>query len=65
MLRFTHGLHKFWVGIHPTVGIVVFDPRVQQGLSKVWVRLFVIDKSCYSEFVKTNVRKALKKKKVW
>ena len=46
----------FWVGVHPELGLVIFDRRCQQGESDAWVRLFVVDESRFGEFVKQAVR---------
>jgi len=47
---------EFWIGKHPSLGIVAFDPQFQQGAGDTWVRLFVISEGRWGLFTREKAR---------
>ena len=50
---------RVWVGYHPRIGIVVFDPTYQAGVDQTQVRLWVVEKEELKMFARTKVRENL------
>lgn len=50
---------EIWVGYHPKVGPVIFNPRSQRGLEQDRVRLYKLDEKCSGTFIKEIVRSNL------
>lgn len=59
MLKVQTDEGDFWVGVHESVGLVIYDPVCQQGESDIWCRFFVVEKSRYGEFLKDDARRSL------
>ncbi len=59
MKRFIGDGVEVWVGILPKLGVVVYDPRSQEGVPANRVRLYVRDQERMATFVKDIVRDRL------
>ncbi len=55
MKRFAHGDTEVWVGVHPKMGVLLFDPRAQVAVSANKVRLYVWSEQRMATFVKDTV----------
>jgi hypothetical protein len=59
MKRFSHGDTKVWVGVHPKMGVLIYDPRAQVGVAQEKVRLYVCSEQRMATFLKSIVRDRL------
>jgi len=59
MTLFKIGKTKYWVGIHKTIGCLIYDESIQSGLSKKEVRLFKCATRELSNFKKAIVKEKL------
>ena len=59
MKRFARNGSEVWVGVLPRLGVVVYDPRSQEGVPANRVRLYVRDQARMATFAKDIVRARL------
>jgi hypothetical protein len=59
MKRFVRGATEVWVGIHPKMGVLIYDPRAQVAVAQNKVRLFVWSEQRMATFLKSIVRNPL------
>jgi hypothetical protein len=50
---------KVWVGYHPNLGIVIFDPTLQNGIPSNRVRLWDVAGQRFRVFQKATLKKRL------
>ena len=50
---------KVWVGYHPRIGVVIFDPTFQAGINQTQVRLWDVKKKQLKLFERTKVHESL------
>ena len=56
MKRIASDQREFWIGKHLNLGLVAFDPQLQQATNDVWVRLFVIAEGRWGLFTREKAR---------
>ena len=59
MKRFTHGDTEVWAGVHPKMGVLIYDPRAQLVVAQDKVRLYVWSEQRMATFLKSIVRDRL------
>jgi len=59
MKRFTHGDTEIWVGVHPKMGVLIYDPGAQVAVAQDKVRLYVWSGHRMATFLKSIVRDRL------
>ena len=59
MKKFRSKGKEYWVGHHPKLGYLIFDPLVQNAESVDSVRLYVVDRNKSASFKKDIVKKNL------
>jgi hypothetical protein len=59
MRRFARNGSEVWVGVLPKLGVVVYDPQSQEGVSPNRVRLYIRDQQRMATFAKDIVRDRL------
>lgn len=59
MKRFARDGSEVWVGVLPKLGVVVYDPRSQEGVPANRVRLYVRDQERMATFAKDIARARL------
>lgn len=59
MKRFAHGEFELWIGVHPKMGILIYDPRAQVAIAEDKVRLYVWSEQRMATFLKSIVRDRL------
>lgn len=59
MKRLEHAQRPVWVGVHPTLGALLYDEQCQRGLPSSEVRLFKLQERQTSTFLKDLVRRSI------
>lgn len=59
MKRLEHAQRPVWVGVHPTLGALLYDEQCQQGLANLEVRLFKLHERQTATFLKDVVRRSI------
>jgi hypothetical protein len=59
MKKVQHAQRPLWVGVHPTLGALLYDEQCQQNLPSAEVRLFKLQERETATFVKDVVRRAI------
>lgn len=59
MKKFLYNDQEYWVGHHPTLGILIYDPKVQTDIGPDRVRLFKVDYGQSGTFIKETIREKL------
>src|SRR6476659_5559626 len=59
MKKFTRAEIDVWVGTHRSMGVLVYDPHAQIGVSSEKVRLYVIAQKRMASFIKDIARDRL------
>lgn len=59
MKRFARDGSDVWVGVLPKLGVVIYDPRSQEGVPANRVRLYVRNQERMATFAKDTVRDRL------
>lgn len=45
--------------MHSIVGLVAYDPKVQQSLSEIWIRLYIFDETRFGQFTRSDAKEKL------
>jgi hypothetical protein len=61
MKRFAHNDIEIWVGVHPKMGLLIYDPHAQLAVPSDKVRLYVWQQQRMATFLKSIVRDRLRK----
>lgn len=59
MKRFMHRDSEVWVGIHPKMGVVIYDPLAQVAVPEKKVRLYIWSEQRMATFLKSIVKDRL------